>query len=198
VKVVSISNLLTNSLVFNRRRFSLGLLILILFQPLTAKDIYFTRSGTISFFSTAIIEDIEAYNKQVTCVLDKENGSVAFQVPILGFIFENALMQEHFNENYLESEKFPTAIFKGKINDWELIELSEKDQEVNLTGEMTIHGVTNEFSEKGFISIKNNKIDGTTQFKIIVADYGIEIPKIVRNNIAKIVDVNVKLSLKKK
>jgi len=107
-------------------------------------------------------------------VLDKENGSVAFQVPILGFIFENALMQEHFNENYL------------------------KDQEVNLTGEMTIHGVTNEFSEKGFISIKNNKIDGTTQFKIIVADYGIEIPKIVRNNIAKIVDVNVKLSLKKK
>ena len=107
-------------------------------------------------------------------------------------------MQEHFNENYLESEKFPTDMFKGKINDWELIELSEKDQEVNLTGEMTIHGVTNEFSEKGFISIKNNKIDGTTQFKIIVADYGIEIPKIVRNNIAKIVDVNVKLSLKKK
>jgi hypothetical protein len=174
------------------------LLALILFQFLDANEIYFTRSGTISFYSNALIEDIEAVNKQVTCVLDMGTGEVAFRVPIHGFTFKNGLMQEHFNENYLESEKFPTALFKGKIFGVDSINLSSYPQEVVLNGSLTIHGITHEIRETGKVSISDEKINGIAKFKITVADYGIEIPKIVRDNIAKIVDVTVNLNLKKK
>ena len=174
------------------------ILFLILFCPLIAKDIYFTRSGTISFYSSAILEDIEAVNTQVTCVLDRETGEVAFRVPIRGFTFKNALMQEHFNENYLESEKYPHASFKGNIDAWDSINLSNEPQKVILTGMMNIHGVSHEIKDTGMISKMDGQIRGNAKFNIIVADYEIEIPKILRDNIAKIVDVTVNLNLKKK
>ena len=174
------------------------ILFLILFCPLIAKDIYFTRSGTISFYSSAILEDIEAVNTQVTCVLDRETGEVAFRVPIRGFTFKNALMQEHFNENYLESEKYPHASFKGNIDGWDSINLSNEPREVTLMGMMMIHGVNLEIKEEGEIKKIDGLIRGSAKFNIIVADYEIEIPKIVRDNIAKIVDVTVNLNLKKK
>ena len=174
------------------------ILFLILLYPLIAKDIYFTRSGTISFYSSAILEDIEAINDQVTCVLDLKTGEVAFRVPIRGFTFKNALMQEHFNENYLESEKFPNAAFKGKIDGLDSIKLSNDPQEVTLTGTMTIHGISLEIREKGTIILSDGMIWGDAQFHIEVADYGIVVPKIVRNNIAKSVDITVSLKLKKK
>jgi len=174
------------------------ILFLILFCPLIAKDIYFTRSGTISFYSSAILEDIEAINDQVTCVLDLETGEVAFRVPIRGFTFKNALMQEHFNENYLESEKFPNAAFKGKIDGFNSIKLSQDPQEVTLTGTMTIHGISLEIREKGTIILSDGMIRGDAQFHIEVADYGIVVPKIVRNNIAKTMDITVSLKLKEK
>ena len=158
-------------------------LIIFLICPLFAKDIYFTRSGIISFFSSAPLEDIEAVNKQVTCVLDMGTGEVAFRVPIPGFTFKNGLMQEHFNENYMESEKYPKAAFKGNIDAWDSINLSIEPQQVTLTG---------------MISKTDGQVRGSAKFNIIVADYEIKIPKILRDNIAKIVDVTVKLNLKKK
>ena len=174
------------------------ILFLILFCPLIAKDIYFTRSGTISFYSSAILEDIEAVNTQVTCVLDRETGEVAFRVPIRGFTFKNGLMQEHFNENYLESEKYPHASFKGNIDAWDSINLSNEPQKVTLTGMMNIHGVSHEIKDTGMISKIDEQVRGSAKFNIIVADYEIKIPKIVRDNIAKIVDITVNLNLKKK
>ena len=174
------------------------ILFLILFCPLIAKDIYFTRSGTISFYSSAILEDIEAVNTQVTCVLDRETGEVAFRVPIRGFTFKNGLMQEHFNENYLESEKYPYASFKGNIDAWDSINLSNEPQKVTLTGMMNIHGVSHEIKDTGMISKIDEQVRGSAKFNIIVADYEIKIPKIVRDNIAKIVEVTVNLNLKKK
>ena len=174
------------------------ILFLILFCPLIAKDIYFTRSGTISFYSSAILEDIEAINDQVTCVLDLETGEVAFRVPIPGFTFKNGLMQEHFNENYLESEKYPHASFKGNIDAWDSINLSNEPQKVTLTGMMNIHGVSHEIKDMGMISKIDGQVRGSAKFNIIVADYEIKIPKIVRDNIAKIVEVTVNLNLKKK
>jgi len=173
-------------------------LIIFIIYPIFAKDIYFTRSGTISFFSSAPLEDIEAVNKQVTCVLDMGTGEVAFRVPIPGFTFKNGLMQEHFNENYLESEKYPHASFKGNIDAWGTINLSNKAQEVTLIGMMNIHGVNHEIKETGMISNLDGQIRGNAKFNIIVADYEIEIPKILRDNIAKVVDVTVNLNLKKK
>ena len=173
-------------------------LIIFLICPIFAKDIYFTRSGTISFYSSALIEDIEAVNKQVTCVLDMGTGEVAFRVPIPGFTFKNRLMQEHFNENYLESEKYPHASFKGNIDGWDSINLSNEPREVTLMGMMMIHGVNVEIKEEGEIKKIDGLIRGSAKFNIIVADYEIEIPKIVRDNIARIVDVTVNLNLKKK
>ena len=166
--------------------------------PLFAKDIYFTRSGTVSFYSSTLIEDIKAINEQTTCVLDIETGDVSFRIPIRGFIFKNGLMQEHFNENYLESDTYPNASFTGSIEAWKDITLSETLQPVSLKGTMTIHGVSKEIAESGNIFMKEDRVIGAATFKINVADYNIEIPKILRENIAKVVDISVDISLKKK
>jgi len=182
----------------NNKQSSYLILFIFLFQIGFSRDVYFTRSGKITFFSTAPLEDIEAINTQVSCVLNMETGEVAFRVPIPAFTFENALMQEHFNENYLESDIYPTAGFKGKIENWSELSLSKEPQNVTLSGDLTIHGVINPISEMGQISIQDGVCIGKSKFNITVADYGIEIPKIVRDNIAKIVDVTVNLELKKK
>jgi hypothetical protein len=107
-------------------------------------------------------------------------------------------MQEHFNENYLESEKYPYASFKGNIDAWDSINLSNEPQKVTLTGMMNIHGVSHEIKDTGMISKIDEQVRGSAKFNIIVADYEIKIPKIVRDNIAKIVDITVNLNLKKK
>ena len=174
------------------------IILLLLFIPLFGRDIYFTRSGEVSFFSSTPIYDISAVNNQMTCVLDLETGSVSFRIPILGFNFPNGLMQEHFNENYMESDIYPNASFKGKINDWNKLKLSENPQEVILNGTMTIHGVSKQILEKGKISMKNNDVIGSSNFLITVADYNVKIPKLVRDKIAKTVSVDTDLILKKK
>ena len=174
------------------------IVLLLLFIPLFGRDIYYTRSGEVSFFSSTPIYDISAVNNQMTCVLDLETGSVSFRIPILGFDFPNGLMQEHFNENYMESDVYPNASFKGEIVDWNKIKLSEIPQEVILKGIMTIHGVSKKISEIGKISIKNDDVIGNSKFLIRVADYNIEIPKLVREKIAKVVSVDTQLVLKKK
>jgi len=174
------------------------IIFLVLTIPLSGKDIYFTRSGSVSFFSSTPIEDIRAINEQTTCVLDLKTGDVSFRIPIRGFIFKNGLMQEHFNENYLESDTYPNASFTGSIEGWKDIILTEKFQPVSLKGTMTIHGISKDIAEPGNILMKDNRVIGSATFKITVADYKIEIPKILRDNIAKVVDVDVDISLKKK
>ena len=173
------------------------IIFLVLTVPLFGDDIYFTRSGTISFFSSTPIEDIKAINEQTTCVLDLETGDLSFRIPIRGFIFKNGMMQEHFNENYLESDMYPNASFTGSIEGWKDITLTEKLQPVSLKGTMTIHGISKDIAESGNILMKENRVIGAATFKITAADYKIEIPKIIRDNIARVVDVTVELSLKK-
>ncbi len=161
-------------------------------------ELYITRDGNIDFFSSTPIEDIKAINGQVSCVLNKSTGEFAFQVPIKGFVFKNALMQEHFNENYLESDLYPKSVFKGKIIDWKKIDLSNKAVDVFIDGELTIHGVKKKIKESGKIWNENDKIRGTCSFDIVIADYDIDIPRIVRGNIAKIIKINIDVNLKKK
>ena len=174
------------------------IILFIMITPLIAKDIYYTRSGVVSFFSSTPIEDIKADNEQATCVLDMETGNVSFRIPIRGFIFKNSLMQEHFNENYLESDKFPYASFKGQLVDWNDINLSKDYQSIEIKGMMKIHGISKKITEIGKIALRDNRVIGNSIFKIIVADYGIEIPKLVRENIAKVMEININLNLKKK
>ena len=112
----------------------------LLSTSLFAQDKYFTKTGKISFFSKAIIENIEAHNRSVTCVLDTKTGNVQFSVPIKGFEFEKALMQEHFNENYLESDKYPRGEFKGQIvNNSEIDYTKDGVFQGKVKGKLTIH-----------------------------------------------------------
>ena len=107
-------------------------------------------------------------------------------------------MQEHFNENYLESDLYPKSVFKGKISDWENIDVSSKPSDVTIEGELTIHGVKKSIKESGRIWYNEDKISGQCKFNIAVADYNIKIPRIVRENIAKIIAVSVNVTLKRK
>ena len=172
--------------------------LILLFGFLEAGGIYFTRSGEVSFFSSTPIEDIKAVNNQVTCVLDAESGMTSFRIPIRGFVFPNALMQEHFNENYMESEIYPNASFNGSIVDWSENKISERVNEVVISGEMTIHGVTKKIKEYGNIYNNNDKIFGDATFIIKLSDYDVKIPKLLRENIAEKVEVNIQLELNRK
>jgi polyisoprenoid-binding protein YceI len=156
---------------------------------------YMTRNGFIRFFSHTPVEDIEAKNYQVTSITDAATGEMVFKVLMKSFQFQKALMQEHFNEKYVESDKFPNAEFKGKIKNWNPDELQEgKPVEVMVEGDLTIHGVTKKISEKGTIELKpDGKIAAKSQMKVRPEDYGIKIPALVRGNIAEIVDVFVEM-----
>jgi len=157
---------------------------------------YFTKAAELSFFSEAPMEKIEAFNKTSTCVLDLETGKMEFATLIKGFKFEKALMQEHFNENYMESDKFPKATFKGEIQRYSKIDPSiDKNHEVTVVGKMTIHGVTKDVTAKGTVATKGGKVKLTSNFNIDVADYQIEIPSLVKDKIAKTILIKVLANL---
>ena len=163
------------------------LLILFIISMSYGEDIYLTRQGIVEFFSSTPIEDIKAYNNQVSCVLNYESGKFAFQVPIKGFMFKNGLMQEHFNENYLESDIYPKSIFKGMINNWDSLAINDSTLNIRLVGELTIHGVTKTIEQNATIWRKNGNLVGKCKFIISLEDYDVKIPKIVRQNIAELI-----------
>ena len=163
-----------------------------------SKDLYMTRNGNVDFFSSTPLEDIKAVNNQVSCVLNKENGQFAFQVPIKAFTFKNALMQEHFNESYLESDIYPKSIFKGEIIGWDDIQLSQDSLNISIEGDLTIHGVKNQVRQSGRIWVSSGVIYGESTFSVRLVDYQVKVPKIVRENIAEVIKVNVKVKLKQK
>lgn len=169
------------------------LLSLILFLSIDMQaQKYFTREAKISFFSEAPLEKIEAENGAGTCVIDFESQQMEFAVLIKAFQFDKALMQEHFNENYMESHKFPKATFKGKIVDPETIDYTKNGEyEVKVEGKLTIHGVENEISAPGTIVIQGEGIQVKSKFSVAVKDYDIDIPAVVRDNIAKTVEITV-------
>ena len=152
-----------------------------------------TRSGFVKFFSDAPVEDITAENNQVSSILNLEDGSFAFLVPIKAFQFEKALMQEHFNENYMESGKFPSASFKGSIADYTKIDLS-KDAKYTLQfkGTMTVHGESQEITKEVILVVKGGKVSVQAEFLLKCSDYGIEIPTAKKDNISNEISVTVK------
>lgn len=169
------------------------LLILLLFAAgYTAKaQIYMAKTCEISFFSEAPLENIEAVNKNCKPVLNSATNDIQVKVPISNFVFPNATMQEHFNENYMETEKYPNAIFKGKIQ--EKIDYTKDGvHKVTVKGTLEIHGVTKERTLEGTLTIKNGEVIINTKFNVHVADHGIEVPSMYVKNIAE--DVLVKLT----
>lgn len=153
---------------------------------------FFTKSGEISFLSEAPLETIEARNNQATSVIDSESGAIQWAVLIKAFKFEKALMEEHFNENYMESDEFPKAKFKGKILNMSEIDFAkEGTQEATVKGTLEIHGVEREVETTATFTMQKGKIKGACSFTILVEDYKIEIPGVVKDNIAKEVDITI-------
>jgi len=150
---------------------------------------YQLASSEISFYSDAPLEDIKAETTEVQSIFDASSGEIAFRVTIQSFQFEKSLMQEHFNENYLESDKYPHATFEGTLQDFNAEKASS--QSVTAAGKMTIHGVTQPVEVEGTIQPEREGWEIQATFPITVADYKIKIPKVVFYNIAEVVDVTV-------
>ena len=159
---------------------------------------YLTRNGYIKFYSEAPIENIEAVNNEVNSALDIKTGDFVFKVNMKKFEFEKSLMQEHFNENYVESDKFPYSIFTGKIKNINSIDFSKNGSNlIEVQGDLTIHGKTKKISQKGTLEISNNVITGNAVFMISLDDYKIKIPKVLFYNIAETIEITVNVKLSK-
>lgn len=155
-----------------------------------------TKNGHISFFSDGPLEKIEAHNNQVNAALDTKTGDFVFKVLMKSFIFEKALMQEHFNENYVESDQFPNATFVGKITNIESIDFNKPGTYEALTeGKLTIHGITQPAANMGTFVVKKEGVDGTSKFMIKLADYEITIPGAVTGKIAEEIEITVDIHL---
>ena len=151
---------------------------------------FMTRTGKITFFSGTSVENIEAINNDVASVIDGKSGDVMFQVPIKSFHFEKQLMQEHFNENYMESDKFPKAEFRGKIDNAAAL-TKDGTYNVKASGKLTMHGVTRDVTTNGTVTVKGGVVTVNSKFKVKPADYGIKIPSVVASKIAEQIEVTV-------
>lgn len=173
------------------KKIQLTLLFVLFIGFVHGQEKYITKQGYISFYSHSPVEDIKADNNQVLSIVDTTNGEIAVSLLIQSFIFEKSLMQEHFNENYMESHKYPKAIFRGEIQDFG--NLTENDQTVNINGELTIRGITKPIETKAEIKKMEDGIVLNGDFFVEVKDYNIKIPSIVANNIAKTIKVSFEL-----
>jgi polyisoprenoid-binding protein YceI len=153
---------------------------------------YFTKNGSISFFSATSLENIKADNNQVMSVLNTATGDLQFSVLVKSFHFKKALMEEHFNENYMESEKFPKSTFKGTVTDISKVNFTKDGAyPVTVSGDLTMHGVTQKLTSSGTINVSGSKITGNAVFTVALADYKISVPKVVQNNISKTIEITI-------
>lgn len=154
-------------------------------------QVWMSRNGYIRLFSEAPLENIEGVTQFAQAALNTSTGEVYFKAPIESFKFEDALMQEHFNENYMESEKYPNAEFSGTIQN--LPDLSKEGiYEVTVAGKFTVHGVTKERTVQGTIVVEKGKISSTSKFKVKCVDHKIEIPTLLVKKIAEELEITVK------
>jgi polyisoprenoid-binding protein YceI len=167
------------------------------FPFLLSAQQFLVEKSTVVFFSDAPLEDIRATNSKARAILDVSKAEVAFDVPIKDFEFEKDLMKQHFNEKYLETEKFPKSQFSGKLTGFDKGKKGE--QQVVADGKLLIHGVTQAIKIPGTIELTpDNKAMIKAKFMVKVADYEITIPQLVFHNIAEEVEVTVEFLMKPK
>ncbi len=151
---------------------------------------YMTRNGVISFYSKTPLEDIKATNNQVYAVIDGGSKNLAFTLLLKGFLFSRELMQQHFNEKYVESDKYPKASFTGSYTG-DVNLATEGTYNTTIKGQLTLHGVTKPVEAPATMQVEGGKLIGKCDFKINPADYNINIPSLVKDKIAKEMDVSV-------
>jgi polyisoprenoid-binding protein YceI len=157
-------------------------------------NLYLTKTGHASFFSKAPIQNIDAQNDKVGVVLNSSTNEIAFEVSIRNFEFANKKMQEDFNDNFMETEKYPDARFNGKINE-QMDYSKDGTYQGTASGKLKIHGVEKDVTEKGTITIKSGSITINSEFNVALADYNIKIPKILWDKIAENILVKVDATL---
>jgi hypothetical protein len=157
-----------------------------------------TRTGEIKFeASMPVFEPVAAINNSVSAILDKSNGEFAALALIKAFKFKVPLMEEHFNENYMESSKYPKATFKGKIVNFDASKLATSEK-YDLVGDLTIHGVTKKIKTKIILVLKDEKLYVTNNFSVKAQDFNIKIPSIVKSKVSEDVNITVNLVLGEK
>ena len=161
-----------------------------------AQDKYLTTIGYMDFFSHSPLEDIKAVNHQVLSIIDFDTNEIVIHVLIKSFFFEKSLMQEHFNENYMESDKYPKAKFKGKIIGFN--RKNKNPQKVAIAGEINIHGISKKIRISSIIKQKNGKIYLKGYFYVLVKDFDVKIPGTKRNNIARSIKISFDIKHKKR
>ncbi len=170
------------------------ILALLLSGVYAKAQLYSSQAVEISFFSKTAVEDISAQSKMGLGVMNITTREVAFSIGNITFDFPNKLMQEHFNEKYMETEKYPSSTFKGKIN--EQVDLTrDGEYKVTVTGKLNIHGVEQERTLPGTILVKDGNITIQCSFKVKVADHKITIPTLVMAKIAEEIDVKLDAKL---
>ncbi len=180
-----------------KKSFGIFVALLVTFSVF-GQDKYFTKSGNLKFEASSPVEKIEGITKTGSSVIDTKTGNIEFAVLIKSIKFEQTLMEEHFNENYMESNKFNKATFKGKIANFDKINFA-KDGTYKSTaeGDLTIHGVTKKVSSPVTFTVSGGKVKGETNFSIEIADYGIAIPSVVKDKIAKTAKILVMANYEK-
>lgn len=153
---------------------------------------YYTKNGLISFFSKSPLENIKAKNNEVLSIINTSTGDLQFSLLITGFHFEKALMEQHFNDDYMESSKYPKSTFKGKVTNLSNVNFAKDGTyNVSVSGDLTMHGVTNAVTSAGILTIKNGIISTGSTFIIKLKDYNITVPNMAKNNVSETIEITV-------
>ncbi|TDO20855.1 YceI family protein [Pedobacter duraquae] len=166
------------------------LMLVLSTSTINAQQIRTSSSATITFFSSTIVEDIEAKSASATSAFDVVSGNLLFRVKNTSFQFPKKLMQEHFNENYMESDTYPLSDFKGKISPLPDF-TKDGTYTATATGNLNIHGVTKTYTAPVTFTITGGNITAKTVFRVRISDHGIKVPALVFKNIAEFVEVRV-------
>ncbi|OFX58158.1 MAG: hypothetical protein A2066_02660 [Bacteroidetes bacterium GWB2_41_8] len=153
---------------------------------------FIAKNAYISFYSSTPMEDILGESNEAVTILNAETGEIGFQALMTTFHFKRALMEEHFNENYMESTKFPKAKFNGKIDGFNKDMLKAPLANIKITGLLNVHGVEKSITVNGMLGLESGKLVATSKFKVTPEDYGITIPSLVRDKIGKEMEITVK------
>ena len=156
-----------------------------------------TKTGKITFeASVPAFEEVKAKNESVTCILNTSTGDIAALALMKSFRFKVALMEEHFNENYMESDTYPKATFKGKIDDFDFSKLTATAKQYTIKGKLELHGKTKDISITASIKKSGDGVDIDSNFTVNTDDFAIDIPSLVSKKVSKKVAVKLDVSLK--
>jgi hypothetical protein len=172
----------------------LAWLLITLMPGLVAAQKFISETSSVTFYSKASIEDIAARNEKSMAMFDTGSGDIAFSIPVKDFVFDKSLMQEHFNEKYMETEKYPKATFQGKVKGYAAG--TTGPQPVRAVGKLSMHGVTRDVDVPGTLEVKGDRIVLNAKFMVTLEDYNVKRPQVLWKNIAEAVEVTLDFTLK--